>query len=112
MLSTFFSALASLILCFTQIKWDCLYDFDEEYSIEEVLALNSVNSVDRPIILSLSPGNAMSSAAAAWIAGRSDGRAPPGSTAVGPKATMYRVSPRSPVRLPVLLYRLTRCIFR
>jgi hypothetical protein len=74
------------------IKWDCLYDFDNEYSIEETLALNAVNSVDRPLVLSLSPGDAMSDGAAAWIAGRADGRAPPGSTATGPKATMYRAT--------------------
>jgi hypothetical protein len=74
------------------IKWDCLYDYDNEFSIEETLALNAVNSVDRPIILSLSPGGSMSDGSAAWIAGRSDGRAPPGSTVTGPKATMYRVT--------------------
>jgi len=84
------------------IKWDCMYDdgsADATYAREEVLASNAVKAVQRPMILSLSPGGGMLPAAAAWAAGVSasgGGHGPPAGTtpgaAPGPQASMYRIT--------------------
>ena len=68
------------------IKWDCMYDAGgptATYSREEQLAVAAVRKVDRPMVLSLSPGGGMTSESAAWVAGYADGHAPTGSSSIG-----------------------------
>ena len=77
------------------IKWDCMYDDGSDtaiYAREELLAVDAVRKVDRPMVLSLSPGGGMTTESAAWVADQPGGLAPPGSKSTGVKASMYRIT--------------------
>jgi hypothetical protein len=83
------------------IKWDCMYENSgseqgepSAYAGEAVLALNAVESSDRPIILSWSPGGGMSLDSAAWMTDTTgEQHAPPGvASPPGVRGSMFRAT--------------------